>query len=227
MYNHQKVGAIIVAAGSSSRMGGIDKMFAPLEGKPVLARVVSVFERAPSVDRVAVVLNAHNIAQGQQLAEAEDWQKVDAIIPGGARRQDSVKEGLAKLADCRWVIIHDGARPLVSVALIEAGLEAAQETGAAICAVPVADTIKEECDGFVGRTLTRGCLRAAQTPQVFCSDIIIEAYAGSPTEATDDAMLVEARGYKVRIYPGEPGNIKLTTPDDLTLAGVLWRRKGC
>jgi 2-C-methyl-D-erythritol 4-phosphate cytidylyltransferase len=149
MYNHQKVGAIIVAAGSSSRMGGIDKMFAPLEGKPVLARVVDVFERAPSVDRIAVTLNAKNIAQGQALAASEDWQKVDAIIPGGARRQDSVKEGLAHLADCRWIIIHDGARPLLSVELVEAGLEAAQETGAAICAVAVADTIKEEAEGFI------------------------------------------------------------------------------
>jgi len=228
MFNRQKVGAIIVAAGESSRMGGIDKMFAPLAGKPVLARVVAAFETAPSVDRIALVLNAHNIERGRRLAGTEHWQKVDAIVPGGALRQDSVKEGLGKLGDCKWILVHDGARPLVTVELIEAGLKAARETGAAICAVPVTDTIKlESTQGLVVRTLKRERLRAVQTPQVFRSDIIKEACAQDAGEATDDASLVEALGYRVKIYPGDYDNIKLTTPADLTVAEVLWRRKGC
>lgn len=227
MYLHRKVGAVIVAAGASSRMGGIDKMFAPLEGKPVLARVVSAFERAPSVDRIAVVLNAHNIARGRNLAASEDWQKVDAIVAGGPLRQDSVLAGLDALSDCEWAVIHDGARPLVSVQLIEEGIEQAQETGAAVCAVPVTDTVKEESGGFVARTIDRGPLRLVQTPQVFRSDIIRQAYAGDMTaQVTDDAGLVEA-ACMVKIYPGDYTNIKITTPADLVVAGVFWRRKEC
>jgi 2-C-methyl-D-erythritol 4-phosphate cytidylyltransferase len=229
MYKHQKVGAVIVAAGTSSRMGGIDKMFAPLEGKPVLARVLSAFEKAPSVDRVAIALNAHNIERGQKLAASEDWQKVDAILPGGLLRQDSVLNGLNVLSDCRWIIVHDGARPLVTVELIEEGIEQAQETGAAICAVPVTDTVKEERDGFVSMTIDRGPLRAVQTPQVFRSDIIMAAYAGISPSApvTDDSALVESSGHLVKIYPGDYTNIKITTPSDLVVAGVYWRRREC
>jgi 2-C-methyl-D-erythritol 4-phosphate cytidylyltransferase len=227
MFNSEKAGAIIVAAGGSTRMGGIDKMFAPLEGRPVLARVVAAFETAPSVDRIVLVLNKNNLERGQKLAEAEDWQKVDAIIPGGPLRQNSVREGLAKIPDCKWVIIHDGARPLVTVQLIEAGLVAAAETGGAVCAVQVTDTIKEEREGFIIKTLPRELLRAAQTPQVFRADIIKEAYIRARGEFTDDASLVEAAGHRVKVYPGDYDNIKLTTPADLTMAGVIWRRKGC
>jgi 2-C-methyl-D-erythritol 4-phosphate cytidylyltransferase len=227
MFKHQMVGAVIVAAGGSTRMGGVDKMFAPLEGKPVLARVVAVFETSPSVDRIILVLNEHNLERGQRLLESEDWQKVDGLVPGGELRQDSVREGLAKLVDCKWLVIHDGARPLVTVELIEEGLKAAQETGAAVCAVPITDTIKEEKDGQVTKTLKREHLRAVQTPQVFRTDIIKEAYSRITGEVTDDASLVEAAGYKVRLYPGDYDNIKLTTPADLTMAEIIWRRKGC
>ena len=227
MFNGGKAGAIIVAGGSSARMGGIDKMFAPLEGKPVLARVVAAFETAPSVDRIVLVLNSNNLERGRKLVESEGWQKVDAVIPGGALRQDSVRAGLAMAGDCKWVIIHDGARPLVTVKLIEDGLAAAAETGGALCAVPVTDTITEELDGFAVKTLPRERLRAAQTPQVFRADIIKEAYALAQGEFTDDASLVEAAGHRVKIYPGDYDNIKLTTPADLIMAGVIWRRKGC
>lgn len=216
-----------MAAGSSARMGGIDKMFAPLDGQPVLARVVGVFEKAPSVDRVAVVLNEHNIERGRKLAEAENWQKVDAILPGGALRQDSVKQGLMKLPGCEWIIIHDGARPLVTVELIEAGLGAALETGAAVCAVPAADTIKEEKDGFVAATLNREKLKIVQTPQVFRAGIIKEAYDTVSGSVTDDSSLVEKLGYRVKFYPGSYENLKITTPADLVMAEVIWRRRSC
>jgi 2-C-methyl-D-erythritol 4-phosphate cytidylyltransferase len=228
MFNKQKVGVIIAAAGTSNRMGGIDKMFAPLGDKPVLARVVSVFEASPLVDRIVIVLNASNLAQGQKLDRTEDWQKVDAIIPGGLRRQDSVKEGLVRLNDCRWIIIHDGARPLVNIELIENGLMAAKGTGAAVAAVPVTDTIKlADEQNLVMETLPRQKLWAVQTPQVFKFDIINRAYQAADSEVTDDAALVEALGIKVKLYPGNYNNIKLTTPADLVGAELMWQRKGC
>ncbi len=149
------------------------------------------------------------------------------VCPGGRRRQDSVLAGLGLLKDCYWVIIHDGARPLLTADLIEAGLEAAKESGAAVAVVPVADTIKlAGDDGFVMGTPPRANLRAAQTPQVFRSDIITAAYAQPAGEVTDDASLVERLGYRVKLFMGSYDNIKLTTANDLALAEVLWAKRG-
>ena len=130
--------------------------------------------------------------------------------------------GLNRISDCEWVVIHDGARPLITVDLIERGLEAAGETGAAVAAVPVTDTIKVVGDDrLVQETLPRHSLWAVQTPQVFRFDIITEAYRQAEAEVTDDASLVEMLGYKVKLYLGTYDNIKVTTPDDLALAEWL------
>jgi len=227
MFKHEKVGAVIVAAGSSTRMGGVDKIFALLDGKPVLTRAVSVFETTPSVDCIAIVLNEANLERGRLLSLTEGWQKVVALVPGGALRQDSVRAGLSHLSDCRWLIIHDGARPLVTSELIDTGLEAAETTGAAAATVAVTDTIKEEKSGFITRTPPRETLRAAQTPQVFRADILSEAYKYATGAVTDDASLVEAQGHPVKTYPGDDHNLKITTPDDLIYAEIIWRRRGC
>ncbi len=227
MLNNQKVGAVIVAAGRGERMGDIDKMFALLGGKPVLAQTVSVFEASPLIDQIVIVLGEHNIEKGKKLLADEGWSKVTDVCAGGKRRQDSVAAGLERLKDCRWVVIHDGARPLVTADLISAGLEAAKESGAAACAVPVRDTIKlAGDDGFVIGTPPRQKLWTVQTPQVFRSDIITDAYRQTAFEATDDASLVERAGGRVRLYRGSYGNIKITTPEDLALAGVLWQKRG-
>jgi len=226
VFNNKKVGAIIVAAGSASRMGGIDKIFFSLADKPILARVVAAFEAAPSVDQVVVVLAEHNLERGRILGLAEGWQKVGSFIPGGALRQDSVKAGLAVLSECEWIVIHDGARPLVTVKLIEEGLLAATGTGGAIAAVVVVDTIKQARSGLITSTLPRDELYAAQTPQVFRADILRKAYSMARGEYTDDASLVEVMGHQVRLFPGEYSNIKVTTPTDLALAEALWQRKG-
>ncbi|MCK5577720.1 MAG: 2-C-methyl-D-erythritol 4-phosphate cytidylyltransferase, partial [Dehalococcoidales bacterium] len=138
----QQVAAIIVAAGRGERMSGVDKVFALLAGKPVLAWAVDAFQQCPLVDRIVVVLAEHNLKRGRELVEKEGWSKVSDVCPGGEERQQSVAAGLSRLRDCRWVVIHDGARPLVTAAIIESGLEAAKETGAAVAAVPVTDTIK-------------------------------------------------------------------------------------
>jgi 2-C-methyl-D-erythritol 4-phosphate cytidylyltransferase len=220
-----QVSAIIVAAGGSERMGGVDKMFAPISGRPALARVLDTFQGCKKIDHIIVVMSAKNIEACRRLVKAEGWSKVKDIIPGGKRRQDSVAEGLKKIKDAEWVVIHDGARPLVTVDLIERGLATAKETGASAAAVPVTDTIKEVQEGeIVSKTLPRQNLRAIQTPQVFRSDIIQKAYKSTAGDVTDDAALVEKAGYKVKLYMGSHANIKITTSDDIAVAEVLAKR---
>ena len=215
-----------MAAGSSQRMGGIDKVFALLGGAPVLARVIDVFHRCTSVDQIVIVLNEQNLAQGQQLVAEQGWSKVTDVCPGGRRRQDSVIAGLSRLSHCYWVVIHDGARPLLTKDLIYRGLTEAKETGAAVAAVPVTDTIKMAgVDRIVHQTPPRQNLWAVQTPQVFRFDIITEAYHRTKGEVTDDASLVEQLGYQVKLYMGSYDNIKVTTPDDLALAELLWQKR--
>jgi len=227
MDNQQKIGAIIVAAGRGERMDGADKVLALLGGKPILARVVDAFQKCSPVDQIIVVLSEPNLKRGEQLVAEQGWSKVSDVCPGGRRRQDSVAAGLSRLSNCDWIIIHDGARPLLTVDLINRGLEAAKETGAAVAAVPVTDTIKVAGDDrLVHQTPPRQNLWAVQTPQVFHTDIITEAYSRANGDVTDDASLVEQLGYRVKIYMGSYANIKVTTPDDLALAEVLWRKYG-
>jgi 2-C-methyl-D-erythritol 4-phosphate cytidylyltransferase len=222
----QKAGAVIVAAGSSRRMGGADKVFALLGGKPVLTRVVDTFQKCDSIDRIVVVLSKQNLEKGKQLVTGEGWSKVADVCPGGERRQDSVIAGLDCLGNCEWVVIHDGGRPLVTVELIESGLDAAAETGAAVAAVPVTDTIKVAGDDMIVQgTPPRQSMWSVQTPQVFRYDIITEAYRMLKYEVTDDARAVERAGGSVKIYAGSYDNIKITKPDDLALAEFLLQKK--
>ena len=222
----EKVGAIVVAAGIGKRMGGTDKIFANLAGKPLLARTVDVFQRCPAIDQVIIVLHEDRLQEGWQLIKENRLSKVSDICPGGVRRQDSVKEGLQKLCDCQWVVIHDGARPCLSQTLIDEGLDEARQSGAAVPALSVTDTIKVVySDSFVVETPLRQHLRSVQTPQVFRYDIISEAYRRSDSDVTDDATLVENLGYRVKVYPGSDTNIKVTTPEDLYLAEAFFRNK--
>ena len=221
-----RVGAIIVAAGTSGRMGGIDKVFALVGEEPLLARAVSVFQDCPYIDNIVIVVARKSLAHGRKLAKESGWDKVVAVCPGGLRRQDSVREGLKRLSDCDWVVIHDGARPCVSADLIERGLIAARDTCAAIAGVPVKDTIKVVSRRrLVQQTPDRHSLWAAQTPQVFRYDLIAEAYRQMDGEVTDDAALVERLGHKVEVYMGSHRNIKVTTPDDLAIAEVLLQER--
>jgi 2-C-methyl-D-erythritol 4-phosphate cytidylyltransferase len=207
-------------------MGGIDKIFARIGGVPVLERVAAVFDSCPYVDHIIVVLSQENVSRGTELLERQHLSKLSKIIAGGTRRQDSVEAGLNSLPPCGWVIIHDGARPMVTGSLIVDGLKAAQESGAAIAAVPVTDTIKSSNDAYyVNITLDRSKLWSVQTPQVFRFDIIKEGYKNASGDVTDDAALVEALGCGVRLYMGAYDNIKLTTPADLALAEALWQQK--
>ena len=227
MSNEQKIGVVIAAAGESQRMDRVDKVLALLGGTPVLARVVDVFQGCTPVDQIVIVLSEKNLDWCRQLVAEQGWSKVTDICVGGKRRQDSVSVGLNRLSNCDWVVIHDGARPLVTLDLIERGLEAARETGAAVAAVPVTDTIKmADDDRIVHQTLPRQNLWAVQTPQVFRLDIISKAYHRVDSEVTDDATMVEKLGYRVKLYLGSYDNIKVTLPYDLTLAETLVKRRG-
>jgi len=222
----QKVAAIIVAAGEGKRMEGADKVFAPLGGEPVLLRATRPFQESPLVDQIVVVVSGDKENRCRALVTGPEWSKVSDICLGGERRQDSAAAGLKRLNDFEWVIIHDGARPLVTVDLIERGLEAAKETGAAAAAMPVTDTIKVvEKDEIVHQTPPRQNLRSVQTPQVFRFDVIQIAHKQDVSDVTDDASLVERLGHKVKLYTGSYDNIKITTPDDLALAEILLKKR--
>ena len=219
--SRESVGAIIAAAGRSERMGGSDKLFAVVGGKPLLAHTLSAFDACRGVDRVVLVLSPESMERGRGLVAEAGFGKV-TVCQGGERRQDSVRNGLEALASCQWVVVHDGARPLVTAALIEQGLEAAKKTGAAIAALPIGDTVKEvDPPDLIARTLSRGRLWAAQTPQVFRCDILRQAHQQAQGEATDDAALVEMLGYQVRVFEGAPRNIKVTTAADLAVVEAL------
>ncbi|MCK4697178.1 MAG: 2-C-methyl-D-erythritol 4-phosphate cytidylyltransferase [Dehalococcoidia bacterium] len=207
-------------------MGGQDKVTALLGGRMVLARVVDTFQDCKLIERIVIVLGISNLEWGRRLAVEQGWSKVSDVCAGGERRQDSVAAGLSRLAACCWVVVHDGDRPLVSEDLISRGLAAAEETGAAVAAIPVSDTIKLAEGSFVRETLPRDKLWAVQTPQVFRIDIISEAYRQAEGEVTDDAALVEQMGYPVKLYTGSYDNMKITTPDDLALAEVLVKKYG-
>lgn len=227
MFNNQKTAAIIVAAGRGERMGGVDKVFAPLAGKPLLAWTVNAFQQCELIDQIVIVLNKNNLKRGEKLVAESGWSKVRDVCPGGEERWQSVVNGLRLVKDCHWVIIHDGARPLVNEKLIKDGLMAAEESGAAVVAVPVTNTIKlAGDDGFVLGTPPRKSLWAVQTPQVFRFDIINEAHDKAKGMATDDATLVERLGYKVKLYMGSYDNIKVTTTSDLALAEIMLKGGG-
>lgn len=219
-------GVIVVAAGSGRRMGGKNKVFLILGNKPLLAWSVDTCQSCQLIDEIVVVLRKEDLARGQELAMERGWGKITEICCGGERRHDSVGEGLKRLRECEWVVIHDGARPFLSADLLQRGLEAAVETGAAVAAVPVKDTIKVAGENrVVIQTLERRQLWAIQTPQIFRWDIITSAYDQVVGEVTDDATLVERLGYKVKLYMGDYSNIKITTPEDLIVAETIARSR--
>ncbi|MCD6359117.1 MAG: 2-C-methyl-D-erythritol 4-phosphate cytidylyltransferase [Dehalococcoidia bacterium] len=223
-----RVGCVVTAAGEGIRMEGLDKIFLPINGKPLISYAVNIFQNSPLVHQIVLVLNKNNIKAGEELRNKLEWSKVSDICVGGERRQNSVANGISHLKTCQWVIIHDGARPCITDKLIESGLNQALNSGAAIAAIPARETIKvADGYGFISSTPERRDLWIAQTPQIFRTDIITEAHRQAKNqhrEATDDAALVEAAGYRVKIYMGSYDNIKITTPRDLSLAGNILKQ---
>lgn len=220
----ETITVIIAAAGQSTRMAGEDKIMADLGGVPVLARSVETFQDSALVDEIVVVVHPNSVEAVKALAKTRDWHKVKAIVPGGAHRQDSVQRALEQASAAAWILVHDGARPLMPPELISRGLKAARETGAAAAAVPLKDTVKlVGPDDVVVGTPPRENLRLIQTPQVFAGDLLRRAYAASTPDAsvTDDAALVERIGGRVKLFTGDYVNIKITTPQDRDEAARL------
>ncbi len=216
-------GAVIVGAGASERMRGVDKVFVPLGGRPLILHSLLAFDECPAIDRIVLVLARDAVERGRALVAESGLRKVAAVGPGGDRRQDSVRAGLTALGDCEVVAVHDAARPLVTPDLIAAGLEAGRRTGAAVCAVPSRDTIKQADGRKVQKTLDRGTLWLVQTPQVFRLGLLLWAHEQVTDDVTDDAAMVERVGGDVTVFDGTPLNLKVTVPDDLLLAEALLR----
>jgi 2-C-methyl-D-erythritol 4-phosphate cytidylyltransferase len=218
--------AILVAAGRGERMGkDRPKAFLELAGEALVLRAARVFDAAPSVSWIVAVVPEEEVTAARALLAPV--RKLAAVVPGGERRQDSVLAGLeqAPAGFDGVVLVHDAARPLIDVALVEAVAREAAGAGAALPVVPVVDTVKRLRDGLVVGTLDREELGAAQTPQGFRFPLLAEAYEAAFRErltVTDEAMAVERLGAPVRAVPGSPLNRKITTPADLAWAeGVL------
>lgn len=219
----KRCGAVIVAAGSASRMGGIDKVMAPLGGTPMVARTAAAFQNCDAIAEIVIVTRPDLIRPISALCAGMD--KVRAVVAGGSSRQESVWLGLNALSeDIQLAAIHDGARPLVSNLVIDRTVRAANSYGAAAPAVPVKDTIKVVKGGLVEKTPKRATLQAVQTPQVFDFDLLRGALKQAEEEkaaVTDDCSAVERLGMKVKIVEGDERNLKVTTPMDLKIAEML------
>jgi 2-C-methyl-D-erythritol 4-phosphate cytidylyltransferase len=219
--------AIIVAAGKGTRMQSAkNKQFIDILDKPVLAYTLEAFDDCSVIDEIIIVTRQEDIMLCKEIVDISELNKVSKIIVGGGERQDSVYNGLKEIStEATIVAVHDGARPLILTEHIEEAVEAAIENGAAAVGVRVKDTIKLVDDNNnIVNTLDRSKLWAVQTPQVFRKELLMEAYQRAIEEniqATDDCMLVEQTGKRVKMVEGSYENIKITTPEDIFLAEAI------
>ena len=219
----QYCGAVIVAAGNASRMGGIDKVMAQLDGRPMIVRTVETFQNCQAIREIVIVTRADLMEKITQLCK--DFDKVTTVVEGGKDRQESVEAGLKALSKkVKLAAIQDGARPLITDAVIDRTVRAAHSYGAAAPAIPVKDTIKIAKGGVVQETPDRSSLWAVQTPQVFDIDLLRGALSKARQDKaaiTDDCSAVERIGFGVKLVEGDERNIKVTTPMDLKIAEFL------
>jgi 2-C-methyl-D-erythritol 4-phosphate cytidylyltransferase len=218
------VSAILVAAGSGTRMGGsTPKAFLPVAGIPLLAHALQTIGGLPAVRSLVLVVPENRRVHAVEIvAERRNLHAAVEIIAGGAERQDSVVAGLACIDDAELVVVHDAARPFATPELFTRCIEAAAEFGAAIAALPASDTVKRVgADNIVQETIERSTIWLAQTPQVFRADLLRRAFEAAARDSfigTDEAAVVERLGFRVHVVPGEPANRKLTTAEDLMWA---------
>ena len=221
---------IILAAGQGKRMNaGMNKQFIELEGMPVIIHTLRVFERDVLCQNIVLVVNDQEREQFAHLLHRFEIKKVTSLVPGGEERQQSVYNGLKAVGDTGIILIHDGARPFVTIQKIHELVQVTGKTGAAVLAVPVKDTMKQVVDGQIEKTVDRSSLWAVQTPQAFSVPLIRHAHEQAKEEqfiGTDDASLVERIGHRVAIVEGEYTNIKLTTKEDLLFAEAILRARG-
>lgn len=221
------VAAIVPAAGLGARFGGpTRKPFTAVGKHPLLAHTLRALERSAAVRWIVVVVRPEECARAQRLLVRYRIRKAMLVSPGGASRAGSVARGFAHLPrGARWVLVHDGARPCVSAALIDRTVREAKRWGAAACGLPASLTVKSvDARGWVRATLRRDALWLAQTPQVFRRALFAKALARTRRRwdtFPDDASIVEAAGGRVRMVMGDPLNLKVTTPNDVVLAGAI------
>lgn len=223
------VSAVIVSAGNSTRMGGINKQFLELDGAPVIVNTISMFQCCHMIDEIVIVTRESDIDEIAKLVEKYDFYKVNNIVSGGETRQLSVYNGVVNtMKNADIVAVHDGARPLVTVKVIEETIKAAAEFGAAATGVKVKDTVKivDENDNIID-TPDRTYLRFIQTPQVFDKKLYLDAVntVKNSKDFTDDCKLIEAYGKTVKFVDGDYENIKITTPEDIELAENYLKRR--
>lgn len=222
-------GAVIVAAGSASRMGGIDKVMAELQGEPMVLRTVRAFQQSDVIRSVVIVTRADLVETIGELCQGMD--KICAVVEGGSSRQASVAAGLKALPKgTELVAVHDAARPLISQTVIDRTVRAAHTYGAAAPAIPVKDTVKVVQGGLVLQTPDRSKLQAVQTPQVFDLELLqgaLEKARQDNAEVTDDCSAVERLGMSVKIVEGDEQNLKVTTPMDLQIARLILEESSC
>ncbi len=225
-----KVAAIIVAAGKSSRMLGIDKQLARIAGVPSVVHTLEAFEKSPLISEIVLVVREENIPEVTRIVNYYRIKKIKTIVGGKDTRQASVFAGIREIdSQTDYYCIHDGARPLVSQKIINAAINGAMLYGAAAAGIPVKDTIKMVQNDFINNTPNRDEMYMIQTPQVFRTDLYNEAVLvamENNKDYTDDCQLVEAVGKKVFISKGEYYNIKLTTPEDIPVAEALFNVRG-
>lgn len=220
----KRCGAVIVAAGSASRMKGKDKIMEALGGEPLIVKTVRAFQQADVISEIVIVTREDLLMQITGLCR--DFDKVRAVVAGGADRVASVQNGLNALSDkVKLAAIHDGARPLITTEVIDRTVRAAHTYGAAAPGVPVKDTVKIVSGGVVKSTPDRKTLQAVQTPQVFDFDMLRGALKKAVEEGaqiTDDCSAVERLGMSIKMVEGDERNIKVTTPMDLQIVRLLW-----
>lgn len=222
----QAWGAVIVAAGQGKRMGTAEsKQYLQLQGKPILVHTLEVFEQMAEVAEIALVVGEGDVQRCLAWRDQYGLAKLRHVVAGGAERQHSVALGAGALdSGLQWVMVHDGVRPLVCVEDIRTCCQAAEQSGAAVLAVPVKDTIKQVEGGLIEGTPDRSKLWAIQTPQAFRRELLEQAHRQAAMEGflgTDDASLVERLGAAVAVAEGSYTNIKITTPEDLPWAELL------
>ena len=224
------VSAVIVSAGNSTRMGGINKQFLEIDGMPVIARSIKAFQDNSMIDEIVIVTRSQDIEKVRELVKKYNYSKVDKIVCGGDTRQESVLNGLKCIStESDLIAIHDGARPLVSNEVITETIITAKEYGAAATGVKVKDTVKQVDDNnTIVATPDRAYLRFIQTPQIFDKSLYLDAVNSveNSKDFTDDCMLIEAYGKTVKFVDGDYENIKITTPEDIELAECYLKRKG-
>ena len=220
------IGVILLAAGSSTRMDGDDKIFMPIYNNPLLYYSLKEFNNSCHISSISIVLNEKNYQTGMTYIKSLNFDKVTSICIGGSRRQDSVLNGLNALGEHDFILIHDAARPCINQCIINRGIEGVIKFNASIPVIPSTDTLRTLRDEeFADKVIDRETIWITQTPQCFSYELILKALTATEVSVTDDAMLVQKLGVNIKTFKGSKNNIKVTTSDDIAMVKSIIKEK--